>query len=682
MSEETYSDVDAAQWNQSPAKQTESEGDETPDEEPLVTETDDEMAPEEGGTIVQAETPSGTDVSVQMDAVGRTETGDIVVGSAGQMNGGAANDGKTEDGIGQEFGVWGDEFIHVDDGYVLPRPDGQTAMGVQRIAGREKELHDIHQRYYVPATDGGDIVLPRKRAEIEQRHVERVQSHREALSREHHTSGVRLGFDYFNDEASRDRARNESATHRAFHPRFLELGKVDEADPEGEFHENYTTSGERVGVCRWADRTNGERTPLVRGTGTEAPQPIEHDLEDDLLYELTMELFDRVGDKDGFIDLGLGIRDVRSAVRDALEATNRSQTSAIIKASEELFHDGQTLRDIEPWWTGATARVRVERLFEPNDPSTTQQVAHVTDVSPTVSQTSTGTETAKLTIWNRSDVDQRLAEGDIVELSNIKPGRFGDQLTLAVTSNTSVYRLHRGDGPKTGREDALTQGNPTPQDLTVFEDGKTVDIDYSEGPPALAVTRYRRPEATAVTEELGWNESAAVAGSEANRDPMLNTMNVVFPTESVPEWFVEANEQHYEVAHRTMSGEDAVFGADPFSAADLAGEYEAIPSGRMKAVIDLFGGAYERLESVRTAEHVYEQFVDADERVAVRIYTSVVGQWARPIAESRIHVTVEDFRTNDVEVVERINRTEGWAKRLAGATKQAEAQAVQRVEQR
>jgi hypothetical protein len=325
--------------------------------------------------------------------------------------------------------------------------------------------------------------------------------------------------------------------------------------------------------------------------------------------------------------------------------------------------------------------VRVERLFEPNDPSTTQQVAHVTDVSPTVSQTSTGTETAKLTIWNRSDVDQRLAEGDIVELSNVKPGRFGDQLTLAVTSNTSVYRLHRGDGPKTAREGALSQGNPTPQDLTVFESGTTVDIDYSEGPPALAVTRFRRPEATAVTEELGWNESAAVAGSEANRDPMLNTMNVVFPTESVPEWFVEANEQHYDVVHRTMGGEDAVFGADPFSAGDLAGEYEAIPSGRMKAVIDLFGGAYERVDSMRTAEHVYEQFVDADERVAVRIYTSVVGQWARPIAESRIHVTVEDFQTGDIEVVERINRTDGWAKRLAGATKQAEAQAVQRANQ-
>jgi hypothetical protein len=650
MSEDTYANVDESQWNKKPAQ---SEAAETnTDAEPMVTEASDEMTPDEGGTIVQAETPQGTDVTVQMNATGRTERGDIVVRSAGQMNAGAANDGKTEDGIGQEFGVWGQEFVAIDDTYVLPRPDGQTKAGVERIAAREGELRDIHQRFYVPATEGGEFVIPRKRAEIEQRETDRTQRHREELSRQDHAAAIKPAFDYFDDEDTRQQARDDAVEpHHDFHPDHLETASI------------LTTS-------RWADRTNGERTPVIRGPITE-PDPVEDDWNDDLLMELTMELMDSVADSEAFEDLSMSVHDVKAVVKDALEATGRKPTSAIIKASEELFHDSsQSLAEIEPWWTGATARVRVEELYDPNDPATTQQVGRVTDVAPTINRTSTGPESAKLTIWNRSDVDAQLAEGDIVELANVKPGKFGDQLTLAVTSDTSVYRLHRGDGPSVGRTDALNDDSTeaSPQSLEALEDNQTVDIDYSEGPPALAVTRYRRPERTAITEDLGWNESAAVAGTEAHRDPVMTELTWVFPSSAVPEWF-EGDNEHVEPMLRQMDAEDAVVGENPFSEAALAGQYEAIPSGKMKAVIDLFDGAFERAQTVRSHEHVYERRMG--ESVAVRIYSSVVGQWARPNGGSRIVVTIEDLEAGDVEVVSKINRTEGWPKRLAAATREA-----------
>ncbi|MFT4882976.1 MAG: hypothetical protein ACI8U4_000474 [Natronomonas sp.] len=650
MSDETYANVDESQWNQTPARKVGAD-DTQADEEPMVTDADDEMAPDEGGTIVQAETPAGADVSVQMNATGRTERGDIVVRSAGQMNAGAANDGKTEDGIGQEFGVWGDEFVHIDDTYVLPRPDGQTKAGVERIAGREGELRDIHKKFYLPATEGGEFVIPRKRAEIEQREADRTARHREELSRQDHAAAIKPAFDYFADEDTRQQAREDAV------------------EPHHDFHPNHLESASELVACRWADRTNGERTPVFRGS-ISGPDPVEDDWQDDLLMELTMELMDSVADSAAFEDLSMSVRDVKAAVKDALEATDRNPTGAIIKASEELFHDGsQSLADIEPWWTGATARVRVEELYTPNDPTTTQQVGRVTDVAPTINRTSTGPESAKLTIWNRSDVDVTLAEGDIVELANVKPGRFGDQLTLAATSDTTVYRLHRGDGPAPTRTDALRgDGEATPQSLDVLESNSTVSIDYSEGPKPLSAIRFRRPERTAVIGDLGWNESAAVHGSEAHRDPVMSEMTWVFPSSAVPEWF-EADDEHVEPMFRQMDADEAVIGEDPFSAAELAGDYEAIPSAKMKAVIDLFPDNFERAHSVRSHEHVFQTVTQDD--MAVRIYSSVVGQWARPNGESRIVVTIEDLTTGDVEVVDRLNRTEGWPKRLAAATRKA-----------
>ena len=97
------------------------------------------------------------------------------------------------------------------------------------------------------------------------------------------------------------------------------------------------------------------------------------------------------------------------------------------------------------------------------------------DVSPSVAGAPTGSEFAKFTIWRRSNLDITVVEGDIVLALRLKPGQDRRQLTLAATSDSSLVRVHRGDGsavPATSDAspgqtlqdlDALTR----PADLTV-----------------------------------------------------------------------------------------------------------------------------------------------------------------------------------------------------------------------
>ncbi|PSP47270.1 hypothetical protein BRC75_10330 [Halobacteriales archaeon QH_7_69_31] len=71
----------------------------------------------------------------------------------------------------------------------------------------------------------------------------------------------------------------------------------------------------------------------------------------------------------------------------------------LIAASRALFHNGsRPLEEIEPFWAATTARVRVERLIDADHPSF-DQVVYVSDVSPRVDGTSTGSEFAKRTVW-------------------------------------------------------------------------------------------------------------------------------------------------------------------------------------------------------------------------------------------------------------------------------------------
>jgi hypothetical protein len=70
--------------------------------------------------------------------------------------------------------------------------------------------------------------------------------------------------------------------------------------------------------------------------------------------------------------------------------------STLIAASRALYHNGsRPLAEIEPFWPAAKVRVRVERLIDADHPRI-DQVVYVSDVSPSVDGTSTGSEFAKL----------------------------------------------------------------------------------------------------------------------------------------------------------------------------------------------------------------------------------------------------------------------------------------------
>jgi len=154
---------------------------------------------------------------------------------------------------------------------------------------------------------------------------------------------------------------------------------------------------------------------------------------------------------------------VRRLVR-RLYDTHGDRLSTLIAASRALFHNGsRPLDEIEPFWPAATARVRVERLIDADHPRI-DQVVYVGDVAPSVDGTSTGSEFAKLTIWRRSNLDISLVEGDIVLASNVKPGQYRRQLTLAATSDSSLVRVHRGDGSAVPATSEASPGQ-TPQDL-------------------------------------------------------------------------------------------------------------------------------------------------------------------------------------------------------------------------
>jgi hypothetical protein len=84
-----------------------------------------------------------------------------------------------------------------------------------------------------------------------------------------------------------------------------------------------------------------------------------------------------------------------------------------------------------------------------------------------------GSRTAKLTIWKRSQVGTVLREGDRVRLLNCEVGWYGGKPTLAVTSESEVTVLERGDGPSP-RNGTVTHANfsagSTEQRLDVLRD--------------------------------------------------------------------------------------------------------------------------------------------------------------------------------------------------------------------
>ncbi len=125
-------------------------------------------------------------------------------------------------------------------------------------------------------------------------------------------------------------------------------------------------------------------------------------------------------------------------------------TAAVLKTNEDVAKGTdaiQPIATIEEWMghpkyaIQANVEAEVTTLYQPA--AVNQQQVGVLD---------DGSGTAKLTIWKRSQVGTVLREGDRVRLLNCEVGWYGGQPTLAVTSESEVTVLKRGDGlsPRNG----------------------------------------------------------------------------------------------------------------------------------------------------------------------------------------------------------------------------------------
>jgi hypothetical protein len=667
-----YNQLDDGQW-------TREDGAETPAVADVIETTESgggRATPEDGGTIIPVESPAASDVYVSMDAVGELETGDVVVGSSAQFNGDATNDGRTSDGIGTEFGPWGREYIVVNTESVgaprpeatsciptnpwsaIVRPDGQTAAGVERIAGREAELNRLHERYYVPACDGG-LIDEAKRDDITQRVAERARESRAALRRAEFDTSYQLPFTRYEDTDQRQQARRAAMQHRTWGVGHLEA-------PSDRVRDDVDADAVDTGIraARFADTREQASTPTARPVPD--PEPDAFDPDADAIEELTVQLLDTVEPRSYEADdeatresapepaaIEVSPQRVRRLVA-RLYQRYGDKLSTIIAASKELYHNGtHSLADIDPFWPAATAYVRVERLIDAPHGSI-DQVAHVSDVAPSVDETSAGSEQAKLTIWDRSDLDVNLVEGDIVLATNIKPGQYRKQLTLAATSESHLVRVFEGEGAATApNQDATSR--QTSQDTSLFSPGT------SSNGAMVPLPRYRQPWETHVTDDLGYHESAAVAGGVEHRDPTWSTMAWQYPKSWIPDDQVGSGQ--YSLLARRLDGtaltttETAGDGQrfDPTSKTDLARFTRRVND---QLVADL------EPADVTTTEVVLEAQVAEDRPIYLRVYSSLLGN--ATVAEDDVSalVTVENHDTGRIAQLDQFDRTDGWLDRL------------------
>jgi hypothetical protein len=169
------------------------------------------------------------------------------------------------------------------------RPDGQTAAGVERIAGREAELQRLHERYYVPACDGG-LVDAAKRDDITRRVAERPRESQAALRRRAFATRGRPAFDVYEDTAERRQARAAGMRHRAWSAGFFETPRDRVSDDTPDARRHRSSGG---AVCRPpqpdgdADRSNPAGGP-----------PAAFDPDADTVAERTLRVLETIERRD------------------------------------------------------------------------------------------------------------------------------------------------------------------------------------------------------------------------------------------------------------------------------------------------------------------------------------------------------------------------------------------------
>ena len=182
-------------------------------------------------------------------------------------------------------------------------------------------------------------------------------------------------------------------------------------------------------------------------------------------------------------------------------AAGQAITEAVFETVEAIQAEPgvvQPIAAVDSWAYEASIEGEVAVLFEPASNSQ-QQVGYVEDESGRI----------KVTIWEKSQQGTVLSEGDRVRIYAGKPGSFRGEPTLAVTYDTEVTILERGDGPSPIHGSRYGVG---------WEDSTGADGQSQSPKPVRA----------------GANGSA-VTRPEAGR--FRGTESWVFPPEACPEWW-------------------------------------------------------------------------------------------------------------------------------------------------
>lgn len=713
--EQVYNQIDDSQFSRDEIPESDGQDDVETVGDVVRGETDQETTKAEG----MGKLPNQVDVPVNVLEDERQPGDDYVIGVGGGTAVAAAHEESIARGVGAEFGrVWASEIMLINKDAHGPTslqegsftdnrlaaievPDGQTKTGLDRIAAREGYTTHIREMRYEPTVVGG-IVDDRQREEMLERHQRLVETNRTAVTNMSVGKWTTPTIGRYAPDDVKEQARRDAPGHRAFGAAHTEgqpapvdtrwtadanrdrpARRADEVrqplllsrevatppmpmDPDGAidkltvdiFEMVATSLTERFGVGR-VDSPEPEASDVFDADLPPAVRPYREQTPD------TMEQFDN----DIMARLGISIASIRRRVQehypDDPDDEMRAQLRTIETVQQEVFYqDDNPLGAIQRDWPAATTRAAVTRVVTP-DADNIEQVVYVEPLAPNDTITEAKAEFAKVTIWSASDLDiDELAVGDIVHLKNVKPGRYGNVLTLGVTSDSYVDIIDKRPAPTRDSDaDVSADADYPGQDLSVLEDNPSVDIDYSEGPPSLHNTRLRLPEECAVTGDLDWRKNGAEYNKElAHKDPVHTIVEWQFRKSSVPQKYLQT--ERFTPVARTIPGEEA-----PSTKPSVPEGGDYVP--KSEADIEAFRADLNEATDVEftvadewSQETILEAPV-ADERdIRLRIYTTVVGEHTVPAGERRVLITIENIETHAIGQVDRFNRTGDWLARV------------------
>jgi hypothetical protein len=558
------------------------------------------------------------------------------------------------------------EYVAIDNARAVKVPSGASLSTIERIAGETKERLE-HAQLARSATDGN-----LREKDVKEKHqgkVDRTRSSESVDPDVRKVTPVELAVPDQTEFEQREPARDathpnaDMGPHKPFTLEFLEEADGPSLRPQA----GGRTEPE---ACRWMDET-ADHDEFVSAAGEPAysPEtPMEQFARDAEFAEqvekrvgAVLKKLEEVGDEEGI--------DVFAAP--SLTAEQILETCAHLADSvgdglefvdhvwDCLFHEGsQPLHQIDPWWPGCTAVVRVEDFFVPRDPAKQRQVALVSDVNPFApNPNESQAPYAKLTVWEKGEPEVTLQEGDVVRIRNGKPGMFNGAFTLSAVYNTSMEIISRGDGEAITSADAERCTDRIRGERVAPEDGLGANRPERPGFDSLStgripLPRYRQPYETTVA-DMDFDDSGGVVGQAPGARKYRSPTSLV--TFHFPEWLVEDDsviDEDQLVSDRILSSADLV-------ADEAFDEPDTFAKFHRSAFEDAIGRAETEAElAIEEREHPSLEAVfeaSLGEETVVRIYSTLVEDWAAQ-TDAEIRVVARNTSSKTVRAAGTVPR--------------------------